>query len=68
MSEKIEKLTDDELIDEYKQYYRCVYETECFSGLDVVYVLVLEAELVRRGFAVKDDEVISPSEDKEVTE
>jgi hypothetical protein len=51
MNKKISNMTDKELKNEFEAYNELVNgENSCYGVRDMMYLLLLESELVKRGF------------------
>jgi len=45
-------LSDEELIEMYKDLYDVIYNADCFSTKDIVLLCEIEKELVERGYKI----------------
>jgi len=53
-NEYVKKLKDKELIKEFKELHSMIYQTECFSTIDLILFDVLSKELDKRGYSIKE--------------
>jgi len=60
---RLEDLSTEELIEEYKALYDAVFNVGCYSISDYLRLCAIEAELLRRGCRIcQSVEVIPPDE------
>ena len=50
----LESLSDEELIERFKSLYHIVKIVECYSARDVLELIKIENELIKRGYTFRE--------------
>jgi len=59
----VKSLSDEELIERYKELYTSIMLSDVYSSSDVVLMLLVEEELNKRGYVIEFDLHIHKNED-----
>ncbi|RLI96426.1 MAG: hypothetical protein DRP00_05325 [Candidatus Aenigmatarchaeota archaeon] len=54
-------LSDEELIEMYKELYDSIYNVECYSSKDIVLFCEIERELIERSYKIRTEPEIVKS-------
>jgi len=67
MSKTVKEMSDEELIEELKALFNCIYKADSYNNDDLIRYLAIWRELEERGYRVSEEEVLRIRRSRRVT-